>query len=111
MVLAAMIATTNVPDETKPNENTWKSIGEQRITAYCPICNDGSGYESSSGKKLEYGDCACSWLPIGTKLSIEGEIFTVADICGTNAIDIFIDTDADSCQCNLNEYKRVSIKQ
>ena len=80
-------------------------LGHQRITTYCPECNDGQGYESSSGKKLEYGDCACSWLPIGTKINIEGAPFTVVDICGTDAIDIFVDTE--DCECNLNEYRKV----
>ena len=48
-------------------------------------------------------------LPIGTKVSIEGDIFTVVDTCGTDAIDIFIDHDDGWCGCNLNEYRKVSI--
>ena len=86
---------------------TYTDIGDQRITSYCPSCNDGAGYECTAQKRLEYGDCACSWLPNGTKLSIEGARFTVNDTCGTEAIDIFIDTD--ECYCNLNEYRRVVI--
>lgn len=85
----------------------YQSIGEQRITSYCPACNDGQGYESTSGKELRYGYVACNWLPNGTKLSIEGEIYEVQDTCGTEAIDIFIDTD--QCYCNLNEYRKVVI--
>ena len=87
---------------------TYTDVGLQRITTYCPSCNDGGGYECTAGKKLEYGDVACNWLPNGTKLSIGGgDIFTVNDTCGTEAIDIFVDTD--ECHCNLNEYRRVVI--
>ena len=106
LALATAISATPMPQKEKTPE--WKDLGECRITTYCCACNDGSGHESSSGKYLEYGDCACSWLPIGTEISIEGEIFTVVDICGTDAIDIFIDMD--ECHCNLNEYKDVRIK-
>ena len=94
-----------------PPKEEWKDLGECRITCYCPVCNDGSGHESSSGVELRYGHAACSWLPVGTKISIEGEIFTVVDTCGTDAIDIFIDTDDSICRCNLNEYKNVRIKE
>lgn len=106
LALATAISAAPMPQKEKTPE--WKDLGECRITTYCCACNDGSGHESSSGKYLEYGDCACSWLPIGTEISIEGEIFTVVDICGTDAIDIFIDMD--ECHCNLNEYKDVRIK-
>lgn len=105
-LIAASIAAP-AHNKDSPKEE-WKDLGECRITTYCCACNDGSGHESSSGKYLEYGDCACSWLPLGTEISIDGEIFTVVDICGTDAIDIFIDTD--ECHCNLNEYKDVRIK-
>ena len=106
LALATAISVAPMPQKEKTPE--WKDLGKCRITQYCCACNDGSGHESSSGKYLEYGDCACSWLPIGTEISIEGEIFTVVDICGTDAIDIFINTD--ECHCNLNEYKDVRIK-
>lgn len=106
--LAVATALTVSPVQVKEKKPEWKDLGKCRITQYCCACNDGSGHESSSGKYLEYGDCACNWLPIGTEISIEGEIFTVVDICGTDAIDIFIDTN--ECHCNLNEYKDVRIK-
>ena len=87
---------------------TYTTVDNCRITRFCPFCNDGSGYECTAGKKLEYGDCAANWLPNGTKVSIEGEIFTVNDTCGVdNTIDIFVDTD--KCECDLLEYKKVVI--
>lgn len=88
----------------------YKDLGECRITTYCPVCNDGQGYESSSGKELRYGYIACNWLPNGTIAYIDGERFEVADTCGTEAIDIFIDTDDTCCRCNLNEYRKVVIE-
>ena len=90
-----------------PQEHEWKNIGKIRITTYCAHCNDPHGYESSSGKTLKYGYAACRWLPNGTLVNIEGDIFEIVDTCGTEAIDIFIDTE--TCQCNINEYKQVAI--
>ena len=85
----------------------YEDLGECRITTYCPSCNDGAGHESSSGVHLEYGHAACRWLPNGTVISIEGEEFEIVDTCGTDAIDIFVDTDY--CRCDLNEYRHVYI--
>lgn len=96
------------PRKTKAKEE-WKSIGDCRITEYCPCCNDPAGYESSSGKTLENGDAACSWLPIGTRIRVYGREYTIVDICGTDAIDLFIDSD--ECWCNRNEYQTVKIKE
>lgn len=107
--MAAGVAFTDI-DVSYNDLSEWEQLGKCRITCYCPSCNDGSGHESASGKYLEYGDCACSWLPVGTIVSIEGEEFEVVDICGTDAIDIFID-DSDGCNCNLNEWRYVSVKK
>lgn len=102
IVIALMIGATAPIPKTE-----YVDLGECRITTYCPECNDGEGYESSSGTELEYGHCACNWLPVGTKINIEGEPFVVVDTCGTDAIDIFIDTD--DCWCNVNEYRKVVV--
>lgn len=85
----------------------WKSLGSVRCTEYCPNCNSPSGYQSSSGTYLYEGCVACSWLPIGTVLMIDGYEYTVVDVCGTDAIDIFVDTDG--CYCSMNTYKEVYI--
>lgn len=82
---------------------------EARITTYCPACNEPAGHGSASGVYLTAGHCACSWLPIGTHVAIDGEVFTVVDVCGTDAIDIFIDDDSGVCHCYLNEYRTVYI--
>lgn len=78
----------------------WKSIGVKRITHYCPACNTPTNsYSSSSGQKLYEGAIACSWLPIGTIVKINGKIYKNIDRCGTSAIDIFRDTPG-SCSCS-----------
>ena len=89
----------------------WKSIGKCRITTYCPYCNEPEGYGSASGVYLQNGHAACSWLPIGTVISIDGDIYTIVDICGTDAIDIFVDSKDGVCHCNTMEYKEVSVRK
>lgn len=88
----------------------WESLGQCRITYYCPSCNDPAGsYQSSSGVTLYEGCVACNWLSIGTKIKIHGVEYTVMDTCGTDAIDIFIDTGG--CQCSGNYYTEVKIRK
>lgn len=91
-------------------EKKWESIGYCRITTYCPSCNSPSGsYQSSSGQTLYEGCVACSWLSIGTVIRINGAQYVVVDKCGTDAIDIFVDTPY--CMCNANYYAEVEIKK
>lgn len=86
------------------------SLGEYRITTYDVCCNEPHGRQSASGKTLEYGDVAMNDVPFGTKISIDGEIFTVVDRCGVdNTVDIFIENDTGVCQCDTLEYKEVYI--
>ena len=93
-----------------PAQDQWQYIGEHRVTCYCQYCIEPAGFGSASGKELAYGDAACAWLPIGTEIAIEGEIFTVVDRCGTDAIDLFIPSTSGRCECNYNEYKHISEK-
>lgn len=114
VLLAQTVAASAAPAQTKKAEKQiqeprWESIGACRVTEYCPICNDPEGYESSSGKELQNGDVACNWLPNGTRIRIDGKEYTVNDYCGTEAIDIFIDTD--ECWCDKNAYEEVYIKE
>ena len=92
-------------------KKSWENLGSCRITYYCPACNDPAGsYQSSSGTTLYEGCVACSWLPIGTKLKINGNIYTVMDTCGTDAIDIFVDSGSE-CHCSGNYYTTVYKKK
>ena len=105
----AMTTPTLQPAVHKTQEPRWESIGACRVTEYCPVCNDPEGYESASGKELATGDAACSWLPMGTEIRIGDREYTIVDVCGTDAIDLFIDSD--ECWCDRNEYVEVYVKK
>ena len=115
MMIAQTIAMTTptldhkIKTVPKTQEPRWESIGACRVTEYCPVCNDPAGYESASGKELATGDAACSWLPMGTVIRIGDREYTIVDVCGTDAIDLFIDSD--ECWCDRNEYVEVDIKK
>lgn len=96
----------------KEEEREWESLGYCRITTYCPACNDPAGsYQSSSGTTLYEGCVACSWLPIGTRLRIDGYEYVVMDTCGIGGtVDIFVDTGG-YCNCNTLSYKEVYIRK
>lgn len=106
IALSLLIAFAPVPQEAE-----WIDLGPHRITTYCPACNEPQGHGSASGKYLETGDAACGWLPIGSVICIEGEEFTIVDVCGTDAIDIFVDDDSGICHCDLNEYRNVTLRK
>lgn len=99
---------TSQPQEEEVSGH-WESLGDCRVTTYCTACNSPAGHASATGKYLEYGDVACSWLPMGTHILIDGEEFTVVDVCGTEAIDIFLDGPIDECICDRNYYTEVYI--
>lgn len=108
MMLATTLASTPVQHKKVDN---WKSIGEYRITTYCCDCNEPVGRQSASGKTLEYGQVAMNDVPLGTKISIDGDIFEVTDRCGIdNTVDIFVENDG-YCQCNTLDYKEVKVKR
>lgn len=115
LLLAAMLAagpTTGAVKEKTPDADTWRSLGKWRITTYCAECNEPIGRESASGKRLKYGYVAMNNVPMGSEISVEGEIFTVADRCGVDdTVDIFIPDEGDGiCRCDVLEYKEVKIK-
>ena len=85
-------------------------LGEYRVTTYCQYCNEEVGFQSASGQRLDYGQVAMNGVPFGTKISIDGEIFTVVDRCGIDGtVDIFIENDSNHCQCNTLDYRKVFI--
>ena len=103
VVLAAGVSMSAAQADMMPID-----LGEYRITTYEVCCNDPAGRQSASGKPLEYGDVAMNGVPFGSKISIDGEIFTVTDRCGIDGtVDIFIETDSDHCTCNTLDYKEV----
>ena len=93
-------------------ESNWINGGEYRITCYCEYCNEPQGYQSASGKYLEYGHVAMNDVPFGTKIAIDGEIFVVTDRVGVpNTIDIFLPANSDYCTCDFLDYKDVYIHE
>lgn len=110
-LLSAMIATAPAPAPAQ-KEKPWKDGGEYRISAFCQFCNEQEGFQSASGKTLKYGHVAMNGVPFGTKISIDGEVFTVTDRVGVpDTVDIFIPSSDGCCHCNTLEHKEVYIKQ
>lgn len=64
-------------------EEKWESLGTWKLTAYCPLecCNgNGRAWTTASGAQMVIGDTvATGRLPFGTKLKINGHIYTVTD--------------------------------
>lgn len=109
LLIASTLAAVPAPKE-KPKP--WKSLGEWRISTFCSACNSPAGRQSASGKPLEYGDVAMNGVPLGSKISIDGEVFTVTDRCGIDGtVDIFMPTCDGYCGCNTLRYDKVKIKR
>ena len=107
IIIATMVAFSAPADMVEPpqdvqTETVW-------VTEYCPACNSPAGHASATGKWLEDGDCACGWLPMGTEVTIDGKTYTVVDVCGTDAIDLFVDDDSGTCVCDRSEYVEAAI--
>jgi 3D (Asp-Asp-Asp) domain-containing protein len=114
-VIAGLLiaASMTVPAHNKDSpKEEWVDAGTYRITTYCQYCNEVEGFQTASGKRLEYGQVAMNGVPFGTKISIEGEVFEVTDRVGVgNTVDIFIPSDKGYCACNYLEHKNVRIKR
>ena len=110
--LIAIMMSAPAPENNKASpEKVWKDAGTYRVTAYCQYCNEQEGYQTASGRTLEYGQVAMNGVPFGTEISIEGEVFVVTDRVGVdNTVDIFVPSEDGCCHCNLLEYKDVRIK-
>lgn len=83
-------------------------LGEYRISVYCQACNEEYGFQSASGQRLGYGQVAMNDVPLGSRISIDGEEFVVTDRVGVpNTVDIFIPSEDGACHCNTLDYKEV----
>ena len=82
--------------DVKPNgvksKNGYKlgQVIKGRYSHYCAcaVCNGNSRGVTSSGKKISNGMenpyyVACNWLPLGTVISVDGTLYTVADRGGS----------------------------
>lgn len=69
------------------------------VTCTAYTAGDGMtpGTVMANGEKVHYGAVACNFLPLGTKIRIDGEVYTVKDRCGhSDRIDIYMNS-LDEC--------------
>lgn len=109
---------TKLPDNynsVEPNgTTTWNgySVGDTisgRYSHYCAcsVCNGNSRGITTSGRKIQNGMqnpyyVACNWLPLGSVIDVDGQLYTVADRGGSGLskkgrIDIFTPEGHDMC--------------
>lgn len=107
----ATAGTTPAAVVTYADENgTYEEVGQFTLTAYCPCpicCGAYSNMENpttSSGTRATAGRTIAadtSVFPFGTRLKINGQIYTVEDTGGAirgNRIDIFFNTHEEALQ-------------
>ena len=110
-VLIAATMTTAAPANKDSPKEEWVDAGTYRISVFCQYCNEQEGFQTASGRTLEYGQVAMNDVPFGTEISIDGEVFVVTDRVGVeNTVDIFVPSEDGCCHCNTLEYKNVRIK-
>ena len=108
-------SSTTTRTSSTPSTTAKTSGTIYKITAYCPCskcCGKSNGI-TASGKKATAGRtvAASSKFAMGTKLNINGHIYTVEDRGGAikgNKIDIFVNTHAEALQWGVR-YLPVSV--
>lgn len=83
--------------EKKPQETSNKEQNKQVISCHVTAYTVGDSYTPSdtmaNGEKVHVGAVASYDLPLGTKVRINGNIYTVKDRCGIpNTIDIYMNS-------------------
>lgn len=117
--------TTDEPEEVivEPLEDkivkepTYISLGEFKLTAYCPCeeCSGGWGKQTSTGVVATEGVTIAvdpNVIPYGTKVYINGHEYTAQDCGGAingKDIDIFMDSHSD-CKNFGVQYVEVFVK-
>ena len=97
------------PQETSNNEQNRKQVISCYVTAYTV----GDAYTPSdtmaTGEKVHVGAVASYDLPLGTKVRIDGVVYTVKDRCGVpNTIDIYMNS-MQECMSFGKKYMEVEI--
>lgn len=106
--LTSVVLAAGISLSASAADNMPIDLGEYRISCYCENCNEEVGYQSASGARLDYGQVAMNDVPLGSKISIDGEVFVVTDRVGVdNTVDIFIPSGDGQCHCNWLDYKEV----
>ena len=99
-------------------EPAWESIGEFKLTFYCPCyqCSEGWGYQTSSGNTAQEGWTVAAdprVLKEGTMVMINGHEYRVEDIGGGvrgNHIDIFMESHTE-CLQNGIQYAEAVVRE
>lgn len=95
-----------VIEKEKP-ERTLVSLGEYRISAYCPCekcCLKSDGITASGTQATAGRTAAMNGVPFGTKIVIDGHEYTVEDRgggLGSKIIDIYFDTHEEALNSGL----------
>ncbi len=95
------------------SDNIEEYLGEYKLTGYCPCekCCGSNSHKTASGAipKSNHTIAADKSIPFGTKLLINGTIYTVEDVgSGVNGkhIDVFYDTHEEAIK-NGTKYAKV----
>lgn len=92
---------------TQPSERTLVSLGEYRISAYCPCeqcCGWSTGITASGTQATAGRTAAMNGVPFGTKIVIDGHEYTIEDRgggLGSKIIDIYFDTHEEALNSGL----------
>ncbi|MBQ2642185.1 MAG: 3D domain-containing protein [Eubacterium sp.] len=110
--------TEEATQKESESDNGWKSLGEFKLTAYCGCseCNGGYGCNTASGTTPKAGRTIAvdpSVIPLGTKVKIDGEVYTAEDTGGAiqgHIIDIFV-SEHNACYSFGVQHAEVFIKE
>lgn len=91
---------------TQSSERTLVSLGEYRISAYCPCekcCLKSDGITASGVKATPNRTVAVDGIPFGTRLLIDGNEYVVEDRVGSGKrlIDVFFSTHDEALNSGL----------
>ena len=95
-----------VIEEKKP-DRVLVSLGEYRISAYCPCkkcCLKSDGITASGTQATEGRTAAMNGVPFGTKIEIDDHEYTIEDRgggLGSKIIDIYFDTHEEALNSGL----------
>lgn len=91
---------------TQPSERTLVSLGEYRISAYCPCekcCGWNTGITASGTQATAGRTVAMNDVPFGTHIIIDGHEYIVEDTGGFNSklVDVFFNTHEEALNSGL----------
>lgn len=115
-----MVADTHIVEYTKSvadaeHKEAEKHLGESfyyvdvKCTAYSAGDNHTPGTTMANGEEVRVGAVAYNDVPLGTKIEIDGAVYTVCDRVGSDGVvDIYMDT-IDECFDFGVQYKTIKV--